>query len=126
MYTKEQKTEYFKRLREQWQESKKLAETDEVKGAFREAGLKISPIGFAMVYHQMRAQGLDGTPYIDAKTFQGWRKSGFKVRKGEHSTLSGITWLEIGEKNSEGIVDEVDFLMPKVYHLFHRTQVEAR
>ena len=74
----------------------------------------------------MRAQNLDGVPYIDAKTYQGWKQSGFQVKKGEKSTLNGIVWLKCGPKNASGEVDDDSaFLIPKLYHLFHRSQVEA-
>ena len=61
--------------------------------------------------------------YVDAKTFNGWRDSGFKVRKGEKSKIEGMTWIK-SIKEKEGEDDEVN-LYPKRYALFHRKQVEV-
>ena len=98
--------------------------TDEYQAIFSEAqsaGAKISATGFAIIYSQMRQLGLDGLPYVDCKTFAGWKEAGFKVKKGEHSNLLGITWISAGKKESD---DEGDgYKFPKAYHLFHRTQV---
>jgi hypothetical protein len=71
----------------------------------------------------MQAQGLDGLPYIDAKTFQGWKESGFVVNKGEHSTLSGLTWIGAKITNKDTGEEETAYVFPKEYHLFHRSQV---
>ena len=123
-YTKEQKQAYFKDLREQWQKAKELAETDEITAAYQEAQAKIggdiSPTAFLMIKEQMEVQGLEGTPYIDAKTFNGWKESGFKVKKGEKSKLHGITWIKSKSKND----DDEDYIYPKRYGLFHKSQVE--
>lgn len=129
-YTKEEKHQYFKALRERWAKTKELAEKDEIKAAFLAAqmeGLNVSVSGFAWVYAQMKDQGLEGVPVIDAKTFQGWKESGFKVKKGEHSTLMGITWwINTDEKGNEGEEGDKEkpYIFPKAYHLFHRSQVE--
>ena len=74
----------------------------------------------------MQAQQLEGIPYLDARTFQGWKECGFMVRKGEHSTLSGITWIKAttGSESAEPGEEEKGFVFPKEYHLFHRSQVE--
>lgn len=121
-YTKEQKTEYFKKLREKWHKSKELAEKDDVaKALFNEVGGDYSYYSFYFTLMDMRALGYDGIPYIDAKTFNGWKQSGFQVKKGEKSRLKGITWLGVDE-DDEG---EPKFVFPKEYHLFHKSQVEA-
>ncbi len=126
-YTKEEKQKYFKELREKWAEAKEKSLNDsDAKSKWeainQEAGGKISYTGFYFTFMDMQAQGLDGLPYVDAKTFQGWLQSGFQVVKGAKSTLSGITWLEV--KNKGATADDDGFLMPKEYHLFHRSQVE--
>jgi hypothetical protein len=73
----------------------------------------------------MRHLGYDGLPYIDCKTFGGWQASGFKVKKGEHSRLSGITWMKTaGGKRLEDDDDDYTYMYPKTYHLFHKSQVE--
>ena len=121
-HTKEEKQAYFKNLREEWKKSKELADQDETaKALFRETGGKYSYTGFYFTLQQMRAEKLDGIPYIDAKTFKGWKETGFIVKKGEKSKLSGITWIDAHADQE----DAEKLLYPKVYHLFHRTQIEA-
>ena len=123
-YTKEQKKEYFQSLRDRWTEAKKQYSENEitaVEAIIETHGLKISRFGFLFVKVQMEKQGLDGLPYLDAKTFQGWKENGFVVKKGEKSTLDGITWIGVGEEEDSG---KFEYMLPKQYHLFHRTQVE--
>jgi len=134
-YSKAQKKAYFKALRENWLKAKKELDDQkisEIQAIIRTHGMNISATGFMFVSMQMRSQGLDGLPYLDAKTFHGWKQNGFKVKKGEHSTLSGITWIapktgEVTGKlgNEEITVETSDYVFPKEYHLFHRSQVEA-
>ena len=83
---------------------------------------KISYYGFYFALCSMQQQGLDGLPYVDAKTFFGWRYAGFKVKKGEESKIEGVTWIK-AIKEKEGEDDEMN-LYPKRYALFHRSQVE--
>ncbi len=124
-YTKEQKQEYLAKLRNQWKESKSLADSDKVGEAlFRESGLNgVSYYSFMFVHYQMKQQGLDGLPYIDMKTFRGWKESGFRVQKGESSLADGITWIGVGGNEEDNIKPE--FFFPKVYRLFHRTQTDC-
>jgi hypothetical protein len=129
-FTQAEKKAYFDNIRLEWQKSKALAENDMVAEAlFREAGLKgVSYFSFYYVLRQIKALKLTGIPYVDTKTFQGWLENGYKVKKGEKSKISGVTWLKVvngkvlnkGEKEEDG----KSFLFPKVYHLFHKTQVE--
>ena len=124
--TKAQKQAYFKALRERWSEAKKLLDDkkiDEIQAIIRTHGLKISRMGFLFVSIQMQKLGLDGLPYLDTKTYKGWRENGFQVKKGEKSQISGVTWIRPGEDDPE--VDSSDYMFPKEYHLFHRSQVEA-
>ena len=125
-YSKEQKKEYYKKLRAQWEKAKETANHNEIQAIIENHGLKISVSGFAFVAAQMREQGLDGLPYLDMKTFQGWKENGYIVRKGEKSTANGITWVAAKKKEAseEGLDEEKPFLMPKVYKLFHRSQVQ--
>lgn len=125
-YTKEQKKEYFSKLRQEWQENKEKAEKDDnakeqYQAILKEAGGNISYYSFYFTLQEMQRQGLEGTPYIDAKTFKGWREAGFSVKKGEKSTIHGITWIEIGNEDDK----DDGFLLPKRYALFHRSQVEG-
>lgn len=69
----------------------------------------------------MEKLGLEGTPYVDTKTFKGWKESGFKVKKGEHSQINGMTFLILKDEE-ESLIKHV---VPKVYHLFHSSQVQA-
>lgn len=122
-YTKEEKKAYYQGLRDRWTEAKKRItehERGEIAGLIEKHGLSISPLSFYIVSMIMQREGFDGLPYLDAKTFQGWKQNGFKVKKGEKCRIKSVSWVEIkGEDEEEG------FLMPKEYHLFHRSQVEA-
>jgi len=122
-FTKEQKSEYFRKLREEWTKVKKISEGDDnARAVFEASGLKgISYISFQIVLSQMKDLGLEGLPYIDTKTFQGWKQSGFQVKKGEKSKIHGITWIGKKKENDE---EDDAVLFPKVYHLFHKSQVE--
>ena len=134
--TKEEKAKYYKELRERWTENKKLADDDKdakkrYEGLNREV-LKIGKFSYYSFYftlQSMRRQKLEGTPYVDCKTFNGWHDAGFKVKKGEKSVIDGITWFSVyrkGANKDKKKEDEDDdsFLVPKLYHLFHRSQVE--
>jgi hypothetical protein len=125
-YTKTQKAEYFKSLRQRWQAAKKISDNGgaaEFQAIIENHGLNISMTGFILVSQQMKALGMDGLPYLDAKTFRGWKENGFKVRKGEKSNLSGITWIGVKPKNEDD-ENKTGYAMPKAYHLFHRSQVD--
>ncbi len=121
-FTKEEKQKYFKELRTSWKKSKELSENDEVAQAlFREAGMNVSYASFYFTLQQMRALKMEGIPYVDCKTFNKWKESGYIVKKGEKSKVNGITWIS-GKKEDEN--DEEKKLYPKVYKLFHKSQVE--
>ena len=124
---KQSKQQYYELLREKWKYAKALADNDQTaKALYVEMGGKVSYYSFYFTLRQMKDQKLKGIPYIDAKTFNGWKQVGFRVMKGQRSTLQGITWVESKKKEEE----EEDgkkkrkFIYPKIYHLFHRTQVE--
>jgi hypothetical protein len=131
-YTPEQKKEYFANLRARWNTNKSLATADTGARAQYDAMAAESPSGtisyfsFYFTLMDMRRNGLDGLPYIDAKTYQGWKDAGFTVKKGQKSPLSGITWIMVGSNDKDGIEDEDGngYLIPKQYALFHRSQVE--
>jgi len=126
-FTKAQKAEYFKTLRAKWQTAKKIAdsnEADEFKAIILNHGLNVSMTGFILVKSQMDTLGLDGLPYLDCKTFMGWKENGFKVCKGEKSQISGITWIGVTKKDEDDET-KTGYSMPKAYHLFHRSQVTA-
>jgi len=128
-YTKEERQAYYKALRERWQAAKNVGNEDEVKAVMMQHGLNFSFRSYMFVKMQMNALGLDGIPYVDAKTFMGWKENGFMVRKGEKSQIDGLTWIAVNGKEiepAEGDEEKHGFVMPKCYHLFHRSQVEAR
>ena len=133
-FTKEQKAKYFQSLRNRWTESKKMAENDEaLKAVYREVqatteAKTFSYYSFAFCFYAMRAAGFSGVPYVDCKTFPGWTQSGYKVKKGEHSKISGLVWLHPKTKDEDGEEETEDTtrLYPKVYHLFHESQVERQ
>ena len=127
--TPEQKKEYMIGLRNRWTIAKKLFTDKKAKAIdviMATHGMNFSRMGFFFCQLQMEKQGLEGIPYLDAKTYQGWFDSGFRVRKGEHSTLSGVSWVSVGGKDETDTTEATDgFMFPREYHLFHRTQVEA-
>ena len=121
-FTKEQKAEYFKGLREEWLKVKKMSEGDEkARAEFAKLNLQgVSYINFRLVAMQMDDLGFDGIPCVDCKTFQGWKNSGFQVKKGEKSKIHAITWIG----NSKNDDEEDSYIFPKQYNLFHKSQVE--
>jgi len=127
-YTKAQREAYSQLLREKWKYAKALADRDETaKALYVEMGKDVSYYSFYFTLMDMKKNGYDGLPYIDCKTFDGWRKIGMRVKKGEKSKISGIVWLEF--KTKRIVKDDEDkeknkFIYPKLYHLFHRTQTE--
>ena len=125
----------MKQLRSQWADVKKLLSDEkisEIQAIIATHGMSISAIGFMFVSLQMSTQGLGGLPYLDAKTYKGWKQNGFQVKRGAKSTLSGITWINVGGGDDPDIADtkhkgtdDGGYMFPKEYHLFHRSQVEA-
>jgi hypothetical protein len=121
-YTLEAKKAYYKQLRAEQKEAKKSAEEDaEAKARFELSQIDISYTSFYIIERQMRANNFDGLPYVDAKTFKKWREEGLSVKKGAKSVLQSVTWIHPKGKNGD---DDESKLFPKVYHLFHRSQVE--
>ena len=126
------KNEYFKQLRERWAQSKKLAESDQqAKAIYQEVltstnSQKFSYWSFYFTLMDMKKAGFDGLPYIDCKTYKGWKDSGFIVNKGEHSKIDGIVWMHPKFKDDDGEESEDEnTVYPKLYHLFHKSQVQA-
>ena len=122
MRTKEEKAEFYKVLRQMWKTAKEMSfqEGNTVQAIIENHGLEVSVTSYIMVLNQMKEKNLDGIPYIDMKTFNGWKENGFKVKKGEKSKAYGVAWKVVESKEDE----EDDRVFPKVYHLFHRSQVE--
>jgi hypothetical protein len=127
IYTREQKDKYFRELRASWKASKELADKDETgKALWKECGGSFSYYSFYFTLLDMKRLGYDGTPYVDCKTFLGWRGAGYQVKKGEVSKISGIVWIHPVTKTETGEEEIEDEVYPKVYHLFHKSQVEER
>lgn len=128
-HSKQEKQAYNRELRTRWNAAKKLltdGKVAEIEAIIMTHGLNISSTGFMIVSMDMKAQGLSGLPYLDAKTYKGWQENGFQVRKGEKATLGGITWIGVKRKEAKPGKDAKDgFVMPKEYKLFHRSQVDA-
>jgi hypothetical protein len=125
-YSKEERAQYFQDLRERWQAAKELAQDNAILAAHKEAealtGRSISAASFADVKNQLHELQLQGTPYVDTKTFRGWRDSGMQVRKGEKSKITGLTWIKAGDDDQDD--KKSSYMFPKEYHLFHGSQVE--
>ena len=129
-YTKEEKKVYYEELQARWREIKSALDEKKIKdieAVIAEHGLNVSPYSYAFTAISMKHHGFDGIPYIDCKTFFGWKDRGFIVRKGEKSLISGIVWLKTKRKDSVGelLPDEDQNSFPKEYYLFHKSQVEA-
>lgn len=119
-YTRDQKKVYFNDLRSKWQANKIKAGNDATAlDLFNKLGLQVSFFSFYFTLQSMKANQFDGVPYIDCKTYQKWIDSGFRVRKGEQSKIDGLAWVDCSKDDS----DEIN-LYPKIYKLFHKSQVE--
>jgi len=87
-------------------------------------GKPISLWSFAFVLQQMQEQGLEGVPYLHARTYQEWKRAGRQVRRGETAKLISVTW--IGEEDKNVNASETDKQnakhYPKLTRLFHHSQ----
>jgi hypothetical protein len=79
----------------------------------------MSATGYMFCKMQMNTLWFEWLPGLDCKTFKGWKDCGFKVKKGQKSRMFGITWVPYDDKDWEK-----GWMYPKVYHLFHTSQVE--
>ncbi len=123
VFDQKAKQDYFRQLRYDWKEAKELSVKDEYKAAYEEAkamGVTCSITGFVFTKLQMEKLGLLGIPYLDTKTYKGWSDLGFRVKKGEKSKISGVTFLVIEEEDK----NKPETIYPKKYALFHISQVE--
>ena len=121
--TKTSKQEHSAKLRQQWNDIKNALTADQISEAeaiCKSHGLNFSATGYAFCKAQMAQANLAGMPYVDCKTYGGWKKAGFQVSKGQKSFGYGITWIKVDKKNEDD-----SFLYPKQYALFHSSQVEA-
>lgn len=122
----------YLQIRKDWLEAKETASKTNIESLAEykrlvQEGLKISATNFFYVLQQMKKINLTGVPYLDARTFKGWKDIGYKVKKGEKSKIHGVSWLKVegeveGENKDMKKLDKVIF--PKVYHLFHISQIE--
>ena len=121
--TKLTKAEHSAKLRKEWADIKNSLTADQISEAeaiCKSHGLNFSATGYAFCKAQMAQANLAGMPYVDCKTYAGWKKAGFQVSKGQKSFGYGITWLKVEKKTKEE-----SFIYPKQYALFHASQVEA-
>ena len=121
-FSKEEKQAYFKNLREKWKQVTTTIDLEGINATIEKFHIPVSPYSFTFVLQQMKDAGFSGLPYIDMKTFKGWQTEGFQVRKGVTSQVAGVTW--VAKDGEVDIENEKAHLFPKVYHLFHRSQVE--
>ena len=114
--------EFYQKLRKQQEGAKEQSKDkkEEINAIIKNHGLDISQTSFVMVENQMIKKGFTGIPYLDMKTFKKWQENGFIVKRGEKSEVKGIVWLDIKDKKT----GEDKMVFPKVYHLFHNSQVE--
>jgi len=112
-------------LYQSWKSAKILSENLEIKPELPEY---ISLINYCLVKQQMNEQQISGEPYQDTFTFNKWKEQGYKVKRGEKSVLYGITWINTSKKDPESTEETTDkeftHCYPKLFHLFHRGQVE--
>lgn len=123
-HTKEQVKEYYNWLRWKWKEAKVLSEsiTELDKADLLKVQMSVptmSWIWYMFCKIQMRNIWFEWLPWIDMKTFKGWKECWFKVKKWEKSKVFGITRIPFDKDDWES------WMYPKVYHLFHTSQVEA-
>lgn len=131
-YTKEEIREFYQKQRDRWKASKDLVNTDECRAILREMAAQgidnVSPTSIIFVVSQLKELGLPGLPFVDVKTFQGWKEIGMCVRKGEKAILTGVSWKPTERKNPETGELQQDHdgrLLAKSYSLFHKSQVKA-
>lgn len=125
--TKKQRAEFMKNVISQWKVSNKLADEDQgAKEIFDSLKQKNrSYHAFYFVLKAMRELGLEGLPYKDCRTYGKWKEAGFQVEKGESSKIIGLTWINPNKKEEEKDEEKIEYLIPKIYKLFHRTQVKV-
>ena len=90
-------------------------------------GFYVSPASFLDVKDKMEHLGLEGVPFIDVKTFLGWKEEGRTVRKGEKALYQSVSFnkIENFKENSDGTYEVSEtFRAGKVYSLFHRSQTD--
>lgn len=76
--------------------------------------------GYRLCKVAMQAKKLSGEPVTDAKTYQAWKQEGFQVRKGQKAFHKSVTYIPFKDKKTG-----TEKTFPKVYSLFHRSQVDA-
>ena len=130
-YTKEEVAAFYGRQRERWAKSKELVNTDECLAVLREMAAQgidnVSPTSVMFVVSQLKELNLPGLPFVDVKTFQGWKEIGMIVKKGEKAIITGVSWKPTERTNKEtGETEETGNgrLLAKSYSLFHRSQVQ--
>ena len=129
-YTPEQRKAYYAKLRAEWAKSKALAiehpeKVDAIVAEVRRQGINASAMSIWFTHLEMQALKLEGLPHVDCKTFKLWKAAGFTVKRGEKAKLHGVTWIHpvMGQDANGEDIEDQDTVYPKVYKLFHRSQV---
>lgn len=117
--TEETAIELLKRS-EAWGDDADIQENVDILNEAFAGTLEVSLKNYRCVAMQMEEQGLAGVPYLDARTYGGWKDSGRTVRKGEHKLIQSITW--IGGSEEDGGSSR---RYPSATNLFHRSQTDA-
>ena len=122
------KKTYYANMRKKRKQAKELSEKitpleREELQKIHEVIPQMSDTGYMFCKIQMKNEGLEWLPGLDTKTYKGRKDLGFKVKKWQKSIIKGFT--RVKTKNKEWEDDDDGYMYPKVYHLFHTSQVEA-
>lgn len=80
-----------------------------------------SLINIAIVLADLKGK-CECQPYEDVFTFEGWKKQGYHVAKGQKSCSKISTFKNVQKADEDGTVKHYSF--PKTSYLFCRCQVE--
>lgn len=121
-HSKEDVKNYYAWLRQKRKEAKELSLniTELDKEQLKKVQMAVPTMSWIWYYFckiQMDSLWLEWLPWIDCKTFNLWKESWFKVKKWEKSKITGLTWIRVNDEDDS-------YAYPKVYHLFHTSQVE--
>lgn len=90
-------------------------------------GIRVSTYSFCEVQEVMKKRNLAGVPFLDTKTFNGWRAVGRRVKRGEKAIYQSVSWNKIEniKEHADGTIEVKDeFSGGKVYSIFHISQTE--
>ena len=121
-FTKEEKKAYFATISQKWADAKKKVEEkgEDIVNLLAKVAFhypSVSATSIVYCYDEMTRMWLDGLPCVDMKTFDAWKAVWLIVKKWEHSRVQGVTWIASKDK------DDKSTMFPKLYNLFHKSQV---